>query len=122
VAADFAKSTESTDARRIDVQKPGAPAMGGQEDEDMNHMDLPTSPTPGSFLRKLDAFLLATHRASMWVGTGASLILVGCYAACSTPPAHRGLDVAPDHGGLHLPIPAPVGPLPADAELIASAQ
>lgn len=49
----------------------------------MNHMNLPTSPTPGSFLKKLDAFLLATHRASL---------------------------------------PAPVGPLPADAELIASAR
>jgi hypothetical protein len=96
--------------------------MGGQEDEDMNHMDLTPSPTPGSFLKKLDAFLLATHRASIWVGTGLSLILVGGYAACSTPPAHRGLDVAPDHGGLQHPIPAPVGPLPADAELIASAQ
>jgi hypothetical protein len=94
----------------------------GQEDEDMNQMHLTTSPTPRSFLRKLDAFLLATHRASMWVGTGLSLILVGGYAACSTSPAHRGLDVAPDHGGLQHPIPAPVGPLPADAELIASAQ
>jgi hypothetical protein len=59
---------------------------------------------------------------SLWVGTGFSLILVGCYAACSTPPAHRSLDVAPDHGGVLHPIPAPVGPLPADAELIASPQ
>ena len=88
----------------------------------MNHMNLPTSPTTGSFLKKLDAFLLATHRVSMWAGTGLSLFLVGCYAACSTPHAHRGLDVAPDHGGLHDPLPAPLGPLPADAELIASAQ
>jgi len=88
----------------------------------MNHLNLPTSSTPGSFLNKLDAFLLATHRVSMRVGIGLSLLLVGGYAACSTPAAHRGLDVAPDHGGLHHPIPAPVGPLPADAELIASAQ
>jgi len=88
----------------------------------MNHMDPNTSPTPSSFLKKLDAFLLATHRASIWLGTGLSLILVGGYATCSALPAHRGLDVAPDHGGLHHPIPAPVGPLPADAELIASAQ
>jgi hypothetical protein len=96
--------------------------MGGQEDEDMNHMDLTTSPTLGSFLKKLDAFLLATHRVSMWVGTGLSLILVGGYAACSTPHAHRALDVTPDHGGTYDPLPAPVGPLPADAELIASGQ
>jgi len=88
----------------------------------MNPMNLPTNPTTGSFLNKLDTFLLATHRVSMRLGIGLSLILVGAYAACSTPPAHRGLDVAPDHGGLQHPIPAPVGPLPPDAELIASAQ
>jgi len=45
----------------------------------------------------------------MWVGTGLSLILVGGYAACSRPPAHRGLDVAPDHGGLQHLTSAPVG-------------
>jgi hypothetical protein len=98
------------------------PQWEGQEDEDMNHMNPTTSPKPASFLSKLDAFLLATHRASTWISTGASLILVGGYAACSTLPAHRGLDVTPDHGELQHPVPAPVGPLPSDADMIASAQ
>lgn len=92
----------------------------------MNHMPHPTSPTTGSFLSKLDAFLLATHRVSMWAGIGLSLILVGGYAACSTPPTHRCLEVIPDPGGqrhpITHPVPAPLAPLPADAELIASAQ
>jgi hypothetical protein len=62
--------------------------------------------------------------ALMWLFIGLVFVVVGAYAALCNPldPVPHQLEIRPDPDFHPLPVPAPVGPMPADAELIASAR
>jgi hypothetical protein len=60
---------------------------------------------------------------AVWALIGLVFLVVGAYAALSARPAPgRQLEILPDPEFHPLPVPAPVGPTPPDAEMIASAR
>jgi hypothetical protein len=60
----------------------------------------------------------------MWLLIGLVFVVVGAYAALCNPldPVPHQLEIRPDPDFHPLPPPAPVGPIPPDAEMIASAR
>jgi len=58
----------------------------------------------------------------MWLLIGLVFVVVGAYAALDHQPVPQQLEIRPDPDFHPFPVPAPVGPVPADAELIASAR
>jgi hypothetical protein len=60
---------------------------------------------------------------AVWALIGLVFLVVGAYAVLSAHPAPgRELEILPDPDFHPLPVPAPVGPTPPDAEMIASAR
>ena len=60
---------------------------------------------------------------AVWALIGLVFLVVGTYAVLSARPAPaRQLEILPDPDFHPLPVPAPVGPTPPEAELIASAR
>lgn len=60
---------------------------------------------------------------AVWAFIGLVFLVVGAYAVLSAHPAPgRQLEILPDPEFHPLPVLAPVGPTPPDAELIASAR
>ncbi|HEX8794066.1 MAG TPA: hypothetical protein VF765_24155 [Polyangiaceae bacterium] len=49
-------------------------------------------------------------------------LVAGAYAALADHPVPQRFEIRPDPDFHPLPVPAPVGPTPPDAELIASAR
>jgi len=60
---------------------------------------------------------------AVWALIGLVFLVVGGYAVLSARPApERQLEILPDREFHPLPVPAPVGPTPPNAEMIASAR
>jgi hypothetical protein len=90
----------------------------------MKSLDRPSTPslslsTPDA-VQAADSIRVLT--SIVWVLIGLVFLVVGAYAALAHPPVPQQLEIRPDPDFHPLPVPAPVGPVPADAELIASAR
>ncbi|HEX8796103.1 MAG TPA: hypothetical protein VF765_34370 [Polyangiaceae bacterium] len=60
---------------------------------------------------------------AVWALIGLVFLVAGAYAALSAPPTPaRQLEILPDPDFHPFPVPAPVGPTPPEAELVASAR
>ena len=75
-------------------------------------------------LERPSASLFETRIAmAVWPLIGLVFLVVGAYSVLSARPApRRQLEILPGPEFHPLPVPAPVGPTPPDAELIASAR
>jgi len=92
----------------------------------MKSLDRPSTPslsisTPDA-VQAADSTRVPSLISLMWVLIGLVFLVVGAYAALAHHPAPTQFEIFPDPDFHPLPVPAPAGPTPADAELIASAR